>query len=128
MEVTYKNKHLQKCAENEKYSLKNLGTIRSKKYLQRVADLCEAETLEDVRYLPGNYHELTGDRKGQWAVSLDIDLYLLRMSLRYQLIKMENMFGSRSKVWKLMILIIITENNNLHNYNLLNFRVLATLV
>ena len=31
----YKNKHLQKCAENEKYSLKNLGTIRSKKYLQR---------------------------------------------------------------------------------------------
>lgn len=71
MEVTYKNKHLQKCAENGKYSVKKLGAIRSKNYLQRVADLCDAETLEEVRYLPGNYHELTGDRKGQWAVSLD---------------------------------------------------------
>lgn len=71
MEVTYKNKHLQKCAENGKYSVKKLGAIRSKKYLQRVADLCDAETLEEVRYLPGNYHELIGDRKGQWAVSLD---------------------------------------------------------
>ena len=71
MEVTYKNKHLQKCAENGKYSVKKLGAIRSKKYLQRVADLWDAETLEEVRYLPGNYHELTGVRKGQWAVSLD---------------------------------------------------------
>ena len=30
-----------------------------------------ADTLEDVRYLPGNYHELTADRKGQWACDLD---------------------------------------------------------
>lgn len=70
MEVNYKNKHLQKCAENKKYSVKNLGAIRSKKYLQRVADLCDAETLEDVRYLPGNYHELT-------EIEKDNGLYLL---------------------------------------------------
>lgn len=30
-----------------------------------------AATLEDVRHLPGHYHELTGDRKGQWACDLD---------------------------------------------------------
>lgn len=71
MEVFYKNKHLQRCAEDGKYSVRNLGPVRSEKYIRRVGDLCDAETLEEVRNLPGHYHELTGDRKGQWAVSLD---------------------------------------------------------
>lgn len=71
MEVTYKNKHLQKCAEDESYSVRKLGPVRSEKYLQRLGDLFAAESLEDVRNLPGNYHELTANRKGQWAVSLD---------------------------------------------------------
>lgn len=71
MDVTYKTKHLQKCAEDEKYSIKKLGPLRSEKYLTRIGDLCDAETLEDVRHLPGNYHELGANRKGQWGVSLD---------------------------------------------------------
>lgn len=36
-----------------------------------MAQLRFASTLEDVRNLPGNYHELTNDRKGQWACDLD---------------------------------------------------------
>lgn len=71
MEVTYKNKHLQKCAEDETYSVRKLGPVRSEKYLQRIGDLMDAKTLEEVRNLPGNYHELSANRKGQWAVSLD---------------------------------------------------------
>ena len=71
MKVTYKNKYLQKCAEDESFSKRKLGHVRSEKYLQRVGDLFDAETLEDVRNLPGNYHELTANRKDQWAVSLD---------------------------------------------------------
>ncbi|MBQ8072043.1 MAG: killer suppression protein HigA [Bacteroidales bacterium] len=71
MDVLYRSEHLRKCAEDKKYSVKKLGTIRSSKYMQRIADLLLAETLEDVRNLPGNYHELTANRKGQWAVSLD---------------------------------------------------------
>ena len=71
MNVTYKTKHLQKCAEDEKYSKKRLGEALSKSYTRRLNDLFVAETLEDVRHLPGNYHELTGNRKGQWACSLD---------------------------------------------------------
>jgi proteic killer suppression protein len=30
-----------------------------------------AVTLEELRTLPGNYHELIGNRKGQWACDLD---------------------------------------------------------
>lgn len=40
-------------------------------FLQRLSDLDAALTLEDVRYLPGHYHELVENRKGQWACDLD---------------------------------------------------------
>lgn len=48
-----------------------MGAIRAKWFQKRLNDLIDAEILEDVRYLPGNYHELTGNRKGQWACDLD---------------------------------------------------------
>lgn len=48
-----------------------MGEKRAKLYKRRLDDLRAADTLEDVRYLPGHYHELTGDRKGQWACDLD---------------------------------------------------------
>ena len=38
---------------------------------RRLDDLRAADTLEGVRHLPGRYHELTADRKGQWACDLD---------------------------------------------------------
>jgi proteic killer suppression protein len=33
--------------------------------------LRDATTLEDVRNLAGKFHELKGDRKGEWACDLD---------------------------------------------------------
>lgn len=48
-----------------------MGAQRTRLYLKRIDDLYNAQTLEDVRYLPGNYHELKGDRKGEWACDLD---------------------------------------------------------
>ena len=71
MQVTYKNKKLQKYAEDARFSVQKLGQRRSELYLQRIADLLAAETLEDVRNLPGRYHELIGERKSQWACDLD---------------------------------------------------------
>lgn len=48
-----------------------MGERRATLFHQRLNDLKDAETLEDIRYLPGRYHELIGDRKGQWACNLD---------------------------------------------------------
>lgn len=70
MEITYKTKELKKCAEDAKYSIRRLGQIVSDNYTKRITALFSANTLEDVRNLPGNYHELTGNRKGQWACSI----------------------------------------------------------
>ncbi|MCM1491553.1 MAG: killer suppression protein HigA [Muribaculum sp.] len=56
---------------NESKLFKELGSLRAKIFLRRLATLVAASTLEDVRYAPGNFHELSADRKGQWACDLD---------------------------------------------------------
>ena len=45
--------------------------ITAELFKQRLDDLRAAETLEDVRHLPGHYHEMRENRKGQWACELD---------------------------------------------------------
>jgi len=71
VDISFHNKKLEKLVYNESKLIKELGKIRAKLLLRRLGDLSNAETLEDVRYLPGNYHELTADRKGQWGCDLD---------------------------------------------------------
>ncbi len=71
MEIHFKDPKLQKLSNDERKCLKTLGARRGKLFLTRLLDLNDAESLEDVRYLPGHYHELTADRKGQWACDLD---------------------------------------------------------
>ena len=58
-------------ASDDQWCLKALGKIRAKIFLRRLSDLKFARNLEDVRFLPGHYHELVGDRKGEWACDLD---------------------------------------------------------
>ncbi len=71
MDITFDDHKLEKLANNFNKCQKELGQIRAKLYNKRLGDLRNALTLEDVRHLPGHYHELTGDRKGQWACDLD---------------------------------------------------------
>ena len=46
------------------------GEPGAKKIRTRLHALESAETLEDMKYLPGRCHELTHDRKGQLALDL----------------------------------------------------------
>ncbi len=71
MNISFRNRKLEKCANKDGFSLKTFGPIRSKLYKQRIDDLRAANSLEETRYLPGKFHELTADRKGQWACNLD---------------------------------------------------------
>lgn len=61
MTITFDDKKLQKIANDQKKCLQVLGQVRGKKLLQRLAALRGSKTLEDVRYLPGRFHELIGD-------------------------------------------------------------------
>ena len=71
MDVTFTDKKLEQCSEDGRYCIKYLGSKRAKVFMTRITNLKNAESLEDVRYLPGKFHELVGDRKGQWACDLD---------------------------------------------------------
>lgn len=40
-------------------------------YLKRLGVLQNIDNLNQAKFYPGNFHELIGDRKGQWACDLD---------------------------------------------------------
>jgi proteic killer suppression protein len=71
VDITFNDKKLRKLANDDRRCVKDLGEKRAKLFQKRLSDLYTAETLEDVRFLPGRYHELTSNRKGQWACDLD---------------------------------------------------------
>ncbi len=70
MEITFADRLLEKIANNDKRRIKKLGKRQGDLFKQHLDELSAAETLEDVRYLPGKYHELGKNRKGQWACDL----------------------------------------------------------
>lgn len=71
MDISFQDKKLEKLLDNPSRLKRELGPSRMKLFLKRLGALIDAETLEDVRYEPGNFHELKADRKGQWACDLD---------------------------------------------------------
>lgn len=71
MEITFADKKFGKTANDDKKMVKEFGKLRAGKIRSRLSQLQAAKTLEDVRHLPGNYHELTNNRKRQWACDLD---------------------------------------------------------
>ena len=71
MKISFGDNNLKKLANDYRKCQKEFGLVRAKLYNRRLNDLRNAGSLEDVRNLPGHYHELTGDRKGQWSCDLD---------------------------------------------------------
>jgi len=71
MNLTFANKGLEKWANNFKLSQKKHGKKRAFKYHQRLEDMRDAESFNDLQFLPGNFHNLSGNRNGQWACDLD---------------------------------------------------------
>lgn len=71
MKVTFSDKKLKRLAENGRKRVKELGFIRAKLFRQRIDDMEAVDNLQEAKCLPGHYHELSADRKGQWACDLD---------------------------------------------------------
>jgi proteic killer suppression protein len=71
MDIKFTDKKLEKLANNDRKMLKELGKVRAEKFRLRLFQLHNAQNLEEIRHLPGRFHELIGNRKGQWACDLD---------------------------------------------------------
>jgi proteic killer suppression protein len=70
VEVTFADRKIRKAVKNDQL-IQVFGSKRGKKLKERLDDLFVAETLEDLKHLPGRYHELVGNKKGLWACDLD---------------------------------------------------------
>jgi proteic killer suppression protein len=48
-----------------------LGLVRARLFIKRLNLIRAAFSMEDLRHAPGRFHELRGDREGQWSCNLD---------------------------------------------------------
>lgn len=71
MDIIFAEKNLEKWANDFALAKKRLGNDRAAKYHQRLGDLQDVESFNDLKFLPGNFHNLSGNRNGQWSCSLD---------------------------------------------------------
>ena len=71
MKITFSDRKFEKTANDDRKLHREFGAQRAAKIALRLTQLLGSNSLEDVRYLAGNYHELIGNRKGQWACDLD---------------------------------------------------------
>lgn len=69
VEVRYASNHIRKLVEDESFRKRKLGQ-NIKKFVFRIAQLSSAPHFESLRGIPGRFHELSADRKGQWACDL----------------------------------------------------------
>jgi len=70
MEVHIIDKKLKAMADDYRLCQKALGAEQARIFFRRLDQMRNASTLESTRHIPGHFHELTGDRKGQWACDL----------------------------------------------------------
>jgi plasmid maintenance system killer protein len=71
LNITFESRKFREQCNSQKLLVRRQGSRRAKKIRQRLDDLHAAQTLEDMRNLPGRCHELTGDRCGQLSLDLD---------------------------------------------------------
>ena len=57
MDITFRDNKLKVLANDDRKCLLKFGKVRSEKFKIRLDQLHSAASLEEVRYLPGNYHE-----------------------------------------------------------------------
>ena len=76
MDIAYANSRIRKICTDDKAAAKALG-VNAKFLRERLDDMLLADNLEELRTFPGNYHELTGDRKGQIACNITGRLRLI---------------------------------------------------
>lgn len=70
MEIGIANNKLQRVLESQRGLQREHGQSCARKTMGRLRDLEAAPCLEDMRTLPGNCHELDGDRAGQLAIEV----------------------------------------------------------
>jgi len=70
MDISYANSKIRKICTDAKVARKTLGNVCADILIDRLLQMEDAQNLAALRFAPGDWHELIGDRKGQLACSL----------------------------------------------------------
>ena len=70
VEVTFATTQLQKTMSSASALSRRYGDAGARKIRIRLSQLEAADSMADLRVLPGHWHELTGDRSGYVAADL----------------------------------------------------------
>ncbi|MDR1962360.1 MAG: hypothetical protein LBQ50_01110 [Planctomycetaceae bacterium] len=70
MEILFANARIEKICSDDRVAHKVLGKIGAKFLHKQIEAIRQVANLEMLRFYPGHYHELIGNRWGQLAVSL----------------------------------------------------------
>jgi proteic killer suppression protein len=72
MKVIFSTRELQKWHLDFRSAQRDLGQDLARRYIQRVDILIDADNVPQLQQIPGlRCHRLKGDRKDEWAISLD---------------------------------------------------------
>lgn len=77
MEISFRNRKLEKLANDYNYARKKLGVVQANRLSRRLDDLAAAANLEMVRQVHRRFHELKGDLKGTFSLDLEHPYRLL---------------------------------------------------
>ena len=70
MEISHANSRVRKLCSTLQEMRKKFGDVRARNLTARLDQLQWADCLEDLRHAPGDWHELTQNRKGQIAANV----------------------------------------------------------
>ena len=77
MKIVFANERLRKLCNSQQMLIRRYGDKNARVIRRRLDDLAAAECLADMWSLPGRFHALTGDRKGQYSLDLKHPLRLI---------------------------------------------------
>lgn len=85
MEVEFEDKKLEKRLSTLSQAKRHYGGI-AQTIIIRINQIRAARDETELRLLPGRFHQLTGDRAGQWACALGANwrlIFRLRVEAEY---------------------------------------------
>ena len=77
MQLLFANSQIEKVCTSPERAVKKYGERCARILLERLRQMREAKDIETLTRIPGHYHPLTADRKGQWACRLQGGLRLV---------------------------------------------------
>jgi toxin HigB-1 len=70
LNISFATKRLEKLCNSHKEAVKKLGKANAVLLADRLASLASISKLNEARHLPGRFHALSGDRRGEFSLYL----------------------------------------------------------